>query len=79
MIEADAYFFDEPLNGLDDYSIQIFIDEITLTYPTKNGYNFTGWYQGETKLSDDAETAVVVESASPVPAVIVYEAHFEAI
>lgn len=54
-------------------------DTVFLSAVAADGYNFTGWYQGETKLSDSAETAVVVESASPVPAVIVYEAHFEAI
>ena len=26
--DVDAYFFDEPLNGLDDESINLFIDEI---------------------------------------------------
>ena len=54
-------------------------DTVFLTAVAAEGYNFTGWYQGATKLSDDVEAAVVVESASPVPAVIIYEAHFEAI
>lgn len=54
-------------------------DTVFLSAVVAEGYNFTGWYQGATKLSDDAETAIVVESASPVPAVIVYEAHFETI
>ena len=54
-------------------------DTVFLSAVAAEGYNFVGWYQGATKLSDDAETAVVVESASPVPAIIVYEAHFEAI
>lgn len=43
------------------------------------GYKFTGWYQGETKLSEDVEAAIVVASASNVPAVITYEARFEQI
>jgi hypothetical protein len=54
-------------------------DTVFLSAVAAEGYSFVGWYQGATKLSDDAETAVVVESASPVPAIIVYEAHFEAI
>lgn len=54
-------------------------DTVFLTAVAAEGYNFTGWYQGATKLSDNSEAAVVVESASPVPAVITYEAHFEAI
>ena len=54
-------------------------DTVFLSAVPAEGYTFTGWYQGATKLSDDLETAVVVESASPVPAVIVYEAHFEAL
>lgn len=54
-------------------------DTVFLTAVAAEGYNFVGWYQGTTKLSEDAEAAVVVESASPVPAVIEYEARFEAI
>ena len=54
-------------------------DTVFLSAVAAEGYNFVGWYQGATKLSDDAEAAVVVESTSPVPAIIVYEAHFEAI
>lgn len=54
-------------------------DTVFLSAIAVEGYNFVGWYQGATKLSEDAEAAVVVESASPVPAVIEYEARFEAI
>ena len=54
-------------------------DTVFLSAVAAEGYNFVGWYQGATKLSDEAEAAVVVESTSPVPAIIVYEAHFEAI
>lgn len=54
-------------------------DTVFLTAVAAEGYNFVGWYQGATKLSEDVEAAIVVESASPVPAVITYEARFEAI
>ena len=54
-------------------------DTVFLSAIPAEGYNFVGWYQGTTKLSEDTEAAVVVESASPVPAVIEYEARFEAI
>lgn len=54
-------------------------DTVFLSAVAAEGYNFVGWYQGATKLSEEAEAAVVVESTSPVPAVIVYEAKFEAI
>ena len=54
-------------------------DTVFLTAIAAEGYNFVGWYQGNTKLSEDAEAAIVVESSSPVPAVIEYEARFEAI
>lgn len=54
-------------------------DTVFLSAVAGDGYNFVGWYQGAVKLSEDAEAAVVVESASPVPAVIEYEARFEAI
>ena len=54
-------------------------DTVFLSAVAAEGYNFTGWYQGATKLSDAVEAAVVVESASSVPAMITYEAHFEAI
>ena len=30
--DVDAYFFDEPLNGLDDESINLFIEEIDKMY-----------------------------------------------
>ena len=43
------------------------------------GTEYLRLLRGASKLSDDVEAAVVVESASPVPAVITYEAHFEAI
>lgn len=52
-------------------------DTVFLSAVPAEGYNFTGWYQGTTLLSSDAEAAVVVESTSAVPAVITYEAHFE--
>lgn len=52
-------------------------DVVYLSAVAVDGYNFVGWYQGPTKLSDSAEAAVVVESASPVPVDIVYEARFE--
>ena len=54
-------------------------DTVFLSAIAAEGYNFVGWYQGATKLSEETEAAVVVESASPVPAVIEYEARFEAI
>ena len=54
-------------------------DTVFLSAVPAEGYNFVGWYQGETKLSEETEAAVVVESASPVPAVITYEARFEVI
>ena len=54
-------------------------DTVFLSAVAGEGYSFTGWYQGNTKLSDDAEAAIVVESASPVPALIEYEARFEVI
>lgn len=54
-------------------------DTVFLSAVPAEGYTFAGWYQGATKLSDDSEAAIVVESASPVPAVIVYEAHFDTI
>jgi hypothetical protein len=52
-------------------------DTVFLSAVAVDGYNFIGWYQGETKLSEDAEAAVVVASTSAVPAVITYEARFE--
>jgi hypothetical protein len=52
-------------------------DTVFLSAVAVDGYNFVGWYQGETKLSEDAEAAVVVASTSLVPAVITYEARFE--
>lgn len=54
-------------------------DTVFLSAVAVDGYNFMGWYQGETKLSEDAEAAVVVASTSAVPAVIEYEARFEQI
>ena len=54
-------------------------DTVFLSAVPVEGYRFTGWYQGETKLSEEVEAAVVVASASNVPAVITYEAHFEQI
>lgn len=52
-------------------------DTVFLSAVPVDGYNFMGWYQGDTKLSEDAEAAVVVASTSAVPAVITYEARFE--
>ena len=52
-------------------------DTVFLSAVPAVGYNFVGWYQGATLLSSDTEAAVVVESASPTPAVITYEARFE--
>ena len=43
---------------------------IVQTFPLAGNYGI---------ISEDAEAAVVVESASPVPAVIEYEARFETI
>lgn len=54
-------------------------DTVFLSAVAVDGYNFMGWYQGEAKLSEDAEAAVVVTSTSAVPAVITYEARFEQI
>lgn len=54
-------------------------DTVFLSAVPVEGYRFTGWYQGETKLSEEVEAAVVVASASNVPAVITYEARFEQI
>lgn len=54
-------------------------DTVFLSAVAVDGYRFIGWYQGETKLSEDAEAAVVVASTSTVPAVITYEARFEQI
>ena len=54
-------------------------DTVFLSAVPAAGYNFTGWYQGDVKLSEDVEAAVEVASASPVPAVISYEARFEQI
>ena len=54
-------------------------DTVFLSAVAVDGYNFLGWYQGETLLSEDAEAAVVVASSSAVPAVITYEARFEQI
>ena len=52
-------------------------DTVFLSAVPSGSYTFVGWYQGNTKLSEDAEAAIVVESVSPVPAVIEYEARFE--
>lgn len=52
-------------------------DTVFLSAVPVEGYSFTGWYQGDVKLSDEVEAAVVVASASNVPAVITYEARFE--
>lgn len=52
-------------------------DTVFLSAVPAEGYSFTGWYQGNVKLSEDIEAAVVVASASAVPAVIAYEARFE--
>ena len=52
-------------------------DTVFLSAVAVEGYSFVGWYQGDTQLSTDAETAVTVASASSVPAVITYEARFE--
>lgn len=54
-------------------------DTVFLSAVPAEGYNFAGWYQGTTLLSSETEAAVVVESASAVPAVITYEARFEVI
>ena len=54
-------------------------DTVFLSAVSAEGYRFTGWYQGEVKLSEDSEAAVVVASASAVPAVVTYEARFEQI
>lgn len=43
------------------------------------GYQFDGWYQGDTLISTDTEAAVEIASASAVPAIITYEAKFSAI
>ena len=51
-------------------------DTVFLSAVAVDGYRFDGWYQGETKLSEDAEAAVVVASTSAVPALITYEARF---
>jgi hypothetical protein len=52
-------------------------DTVFLSAVPVEGYRFTGWYQGDVKLSEEVEAAVVVASASNVPAVITYEARFE--
>lgn len=52
-------------------------DTVFLSAVASDDYDFVGWYQGETKLSEDVEAAVVVTSTSAVPAVITYEARFE--
>jgi hypothetical protein len=54
-------------------------DTVFLSAVPVEGYRFTGWYQGDVKLSEEVEAAVVVASASNVPAVITYEARFEQI
>lgn len=52
-------------------------DTVFLSAVPVEGYNFVGWYQGETLVSSEAEAAIVVTSTSAVPAVITYEARFE--
>lgn len=50
--------------------------KVFLSAVPAEGYNFVGWYQGETLLSEDAEAEVTVASTSQVPVTIKYEAKF---
>ncbi len=53
-------------------------DTLFLTAVAGEGFDFDGWYQGETLVSEEAEAAVIVESSAQVPSVIHYEARFTA-
>lgn len=53
-------------------------DTLFLSAVAGEGFDFEGWYQGDTLVSEDAEAAVTVESTAQVPSVIHYEARFTA-
>lgn len=42
-----------------------------------DGYEFIGWYQGDTEISTDLEAVITVESTAQVPSIITYEAKFQ--
>ena len=52
---------------------------VYLSAVASEGYQFDGWYQGDTLISSNEEAAVEIASASAVPAIITYEAKFSAI
>lgn len=53
-------------------------DTLFLTAVAGEGFDFEGWYQGDTLVSSDAEAAVIVESTAQVPSVLKFEARFSA-